>query len=142
MNKKTGLFALLLALAVAGAFQAQAAISPCCVAGEYSGSHTNVVSRPCPVAKTEPFTMSILQARGCGEKVWGKVTDAKGDVQTFTGTVKRGPNRCCILTGILGAPGHETRFTGTLCRRLGKWQATGTYRDADGCTGTWEMKQI
>jgi hypothetical protein len=119
----------------------------CCVAGNYNGSHISDPGPNCPVPKSEPFSMTIKQGIGCAANIWGTTTDAAGVVQNFTGTLTRGPRGCCVINGKFGKPGHVTTFTGTLCLKLGKWQAKGTSAETysgSGCkhTGTWEMKQI
>lgn len=122
----------------------------CCIAGEYTGSTIHNSLPNCPRPKSETFSMTIFQVRGCGANVWGKITSASGDVNEFKGTLSRGRRRCCVLTASFsnpGHPGHLVTFTGTFCLSLGKWQANGTFTEinsGDPCKkgGTWGMKQI
>lgn len=119
----------------------------CCVAGNYKGSHINDQLPNCPIPKSETFSLAMMQSNHCGENVWGTITSPSGGVQNFTGTLTRGARGCCVLTAKFGTHGHVTTFTGSLCLRLGKWQAKGTYIEigsGDPCkkTGTWGMKQI
>ncbi len=121
----------------------------CCIAGEYRGSNTADQLPNCPVPKSEAFTMTILQARGCGTEVWGRITDSSGHVNDFKGTLGRGLRGCCTLSASFsdpGHPGHLVVFKGTFCQRLGKWRAQGTYKETnsgDPCkkAGTWEVTQ-
>jgi len=122
----------------------------CCVAGEYRGSNTPDPLPNCPVPKSETFSMTISQSRGCGSSVWGRITDSSGHVNDFTGTLSAGrPRGCCVITASFsdpGHPGHLVKFTGTLCKRLGKWHASGTFTEVnsgDPCKkgGVWEITQ-
>jgi hypothetical protein len=121
----------------------------CCVAGEYRGSQIQNQLPNCPPPKAETFTMTIQQALGCGADVWGTITDASGRVNRFKGTLRAGPRGCCVLEGSFSdpaRPGHLVKFTGTLCRKAGKWQASGTFTEAnsgDPCKkgGTWKIAQ-
>jgi hypothetical protein len=122
----------------------------CCLAGEYKGSQIHSQLPNCPVPKSETFTMTIFQARGCGADVWGKITSPSGEVNEFKGTLSRDPSGCCAFNASFGNPTHPgylVTLTGTFCLRLGKWQARGTYKETNGSDpckkgGTWEIKQI
>ena len=121
----------------------------CCVAGDYRGSQTPDPLPNCPVPKAETFTMTIQQALGCGADVSGTITSASGRVNQFKGTLRRGPRGCCVLEGGFSdatPAGHMVKFTGTLCRKAGKWQATGTFTEVnsgDPCKkgGVWKIAQ-
>jgi hypothetical protein len=121
----------------------------CCVAGTYRGSQTPDPLPNCPVPKAETFSMTISQALGCGADVWGTITSAAGGVNHFKGTLRRGPRGCCVLAGSFSdpaRPGHVVKFTGTLCRKAGKWAATGTFTEVnsgDPCKtgGVWKIAQ-
>jgi len=149
MNKKAKLLILLtvLALSVSGLPAQVLPVKLCCVAGEYRGSHINNQLPNCPVPQSETFSMTLKQGIGCGANVWGTILSPSGEIQNFNGTLTRGARGCCVITAKFGTRGHVTTFTGTLCMRLGKWQAKGTYTEinsSDPCkkSGTWEMKQI
>jgi hypothetical protein len=154
MNKKLKLLVLLTVLSMfALGLPAQASpVKMCCIAGEYSGSHTSDASLGCPPSVTETFTMSLKQGIGCNTNIWGKITDAAGVVNTFNGYLTRGPRGCCVIHGKFGTPGHVTKFTGTICKIMimGAWKwvvKDGTAAEeysGVGCkhTSTWKMRQI
>jgi len=153
MKKRTKLTVWLAVVALMGAglpTAMQAQIHPlrlCCVSGEYAGSHVNNPMPNCPPPKSEKFTMTLKQGVNCAENVWGTITGPPGDVNNFTGTLRRGLRGCCVLTASFGTRGHVTTFTGTFCQRMGKWYAKGTYTEtgsSDPCkvAGTWEANSI
>jgi hypothetical protein len=123
---------------------------PCCIAGEYKGSHIDTRLPNCPLPQAEAFTMTIFQDRGCGEKVWGKIVDTTGHVSEFSGVVRRGLRGCCILKASFPdahPPGHVIEFEITVCLMAGKWRGKGTYKDilsGDPCKtgGTLQIQQI
>jgi len=156
MNKKTKLTIGLAIVALVSAgfsawLPAQTPLARmCCVAGEYNGSQINKQLPNCPVPKSESFTMTLVQAKGCGSDVWGKIVGPSGVVNEFKGTLSRARRGCCVISASFsdpGHPGHLVTFKGTFCKVLGKWQAKGTYSEtnsSDPCKqgGTWEIKQI
>jgi hypothetical protein len=146
---------LALALAVAAvagvATWLPAQVAPgklCCIAGEYQGSNRADQLPRCPVPTPDAFTMAIGQSRECGSDVSGRITDAEGHVNPFTGTLTRGQKGCCVLTASFsdpGQPGHVV-ITGTFCKSGKKWSAKGTYTEpnsSDPCKvkGTWKVTQ-
>jgi hypothetical protein len=130
-------------------------LGPCCIAGTYEGFHKDNLpaSKTCPKPESGKFIMEIMQDKGCGSKIWGIVTDPKdGTKQKFEGTVKV-REKCCYIEGIMkkpaaptGAPGEETKFWGTLCKKGDKFVGGGEYSTSrgtlPGCKGKWEMKQM
>ena len=125
---------------------------PCCIAGKYQGSHKDTPSKTCPNPGSGNFIMEINQDQGCGSKIWGTVTDPKdGSTQNFEGKIiKR--DKCCYIEGVMkkpaataAVPAEETKFSGLLCKKDGKWAGNGKYittRPGVTCNGTWEMKQM
>jgi len=128
---------------------------PCCIAGKYEGFHKDNLpaTKTCPTPGSGKFIMEIMQDKGCGSKIWGTVTDPKdGSKQNFEGTVIA-REKCCYIKGVMkkpalptGAPGEETKFWGTLCKKDGKFVGNGEYSTSKGtlpgCKGKWEMKQL
>jgi hypothetical protein len=154
MNKLPRRTVNYLALAVAAcvATWLPAQVAPdkvCCIAGEYAGSNLADQLPRCPVPTPDKFTMSIGQSRECGADVSGRITDAEGHVNSFTGTLTRGLKGCCVLTASFsdpGHPGHVVNFTGSFCKTDKKWSAKGTYTETnsgDPCKvkGTWKVTQ-
>ena len=143
-------FSIALAMMVAGLPAQVLPLKLCCVAGEYKGSHVLDQMANCPVPASESFTMTLLQAKGCGASVWGKIVDAAGNVRDFVGTLSRGPRGCCKFQAKFSDPhpaGHVITLTGTFCMTLGKWRGKGTYvevNSGDPCkkTGSWKLEQI
>lgn len=128
---------------------------PCCIAGKYEGFHKDNLpaSKTCPKPGAGKFIMEIMQDKGCGSKIWGIVTDPKdGTKQNFEGTVIV-REKCCYIEGIMkkpaaatGAPGQETKFWGTLCKKGDKFVGSGEYSTSTGtlpgCKGKWKMMQM
>jgi hypothetical protein len=152
MNKETKrlVFSIALTMLVINLPAQMIPVKMCCIAGEYKGSQIHSQLPNCPVPKSETFTMTIFQARGCGADVWGKITSPSGEVNEFKGTLSRGPSGCCAFNASFGNPTHPgylITLTGTFCQRLGKWHAKGTYKEtnnSDPCkkAGSWELQQI
>jgi hypothetical protein len=130
-------------------------LGPCCIAGKYEGVHKDSLppSKTCPKPESGKFVMQIMQDKGCGQKILGIVINPKdGSKRKFEGkVVQRGI--CCYIEGIIkkpasptGAPGEETKFWGTLCKKGDKFVGDGEYSTSKGtlpgCKGTWEMKQM
>lgn len=119
----------------------------CCIAGSYPGYQINTARPHCPPPQKEAFTMVIRQDSSCGTSVWGTITDSSGVVSNWKGTLTPSPGRCCVLKGsFTTSDGHTITFQGTFCRKLGKWQAKGTWEETpsgDPCrgSGTWQVKQ-
>jgi hypothetical protein len=121
----------------------------CCIAGEYKGHHKGIPSKTCPKPGEGDFIMVINQEKGCGDDIKGTVKDVKdGSTQNFTGKVLP-REKCCYIQGVMkkpaaatGAPGEETKFWGTLCKKGAKWTGNGEYVDSKGCKGTWNMTQM
>ena len=121
----------------------------CCVAGTYEGFQINYVKPNCPTPAKEKFTMVIKQMVPCTAAVGGTVVDSSGTENHWTGTLSRSLMRgCCALEGSFLTPsGNTVKFKGTICLKLGKWQAKGTWEEigsTDPCRGkgTWQMSQI
>ncbi len=117
----------------------------CCIAGVYKGWNKLTVSKTCPEPRSGEFTMYLYQEKGCGSKIWGKIVDPTNPTEPLTmkGTVTAGIDGCCIIEGTASKPGEWTKFKGTICSVLGKWMIKkGTYKDSDGCTGTFGMKWV
>jgi hypothetical protein len=115
----------------------------CCIAGTYKGVHKDLPSRTCPEPGEGEFTMEINQDRGCGSKIWGKITDPSGEVMKFEGTVKPGPGRCCTIEAKAEKPGESVKFKAILCKSGGKWYSKeGKYVHSNGCEGEFKIKQI
>ena len=115
----------------------------CCIAGTYKGVHKDLPSRTCPEPQKGEFTMEISQDRGCGSKIWGKITDPSGEVMKLEGTVNPGPGSCCTIEAKAGKPGETIKFKGILCKRGTKWYSKeGKYVHSNGCEGVFEIKQI
>jgi hypothetical protein len=120
----------------------------CCVAGKYEGFQLNYAKPNCPTPEKQLFTMVIKQGVPCAADVGGTITDSAGLVNNWTGTLSSGLRGCCVLEGSFLTPsGHTVKFRGTLCLRLGKWHASGTWaeiKSLDPCkgSGTWKMSQI
>ena len=137
-----GLFSIGLVLAQ-GSQQGQ--LSPrsglCCVQGEYRGTHTDTKSRTCTNPKTEDFTLVMKQEANCGAKVWGTITGPSGPAQNFTGTLAKGVRPCCTIELAMTNPtdSEQTKISGTICWKNGKWVGSGTYKSSSGCAGTWKM---
>ncbi len=124
---------------------------PCCIAGKYNGSHKDIPSKTCPTPGDGKFVMVINQDQGCGSKIWGTVTDAKdGTTQNFEGKVIQ-RDKCCYIEGVMkkpaataAVPAEETKFSGLLCKKDGKWSGKGKYTSTRGaivCNGDWNMTQ-
>jgi hypothetical protein len=154
MNKRSkvawalALFAFLFALWPALSLQSQI-VRLCCVAGNYSGYQINYAKPNCPKPAKESFTMVIKQGKLCTSAVSGTITNIAGVVNNWTGTLTRGVRRgCCVLEGSFLTPsGNTVKFKGSICLKLGKWQANGTWEEigsTDPCrgSGTWHMTQI
>ena len=136
-------------------------LGPCCIAGKYAGFHKDnpAASKTCPKPGEGKFVMEINQDKGCGSKIWGTVTnptDPKAISQTFEGKVIS-REKCCYIEGTMKRPGkpaasgapaeppETTKFSGTLCKKDGKWSGKGNYTTTRGtitCNGTWEMSQM
>jgi len=121
----------------------------CCISGKYEGFQVNYARPNCPRPQKENFTMVVKQKEPCAEVIGGTVTDSSGVVNDWTGTLSRGLMRgCCALEGSFLTPsGNTVKFKGTICLKLGKWQAKGTWEEigsTDPCRGkgTWQMSQI
>lgn len=124
---------------------------PCCIAGKYSGYHKDTPSATCSSPGEEKFVMVINQDKGCGSKIWGTVTNpTSGTTQNFEGKVTK-RDKCCYIEGIMrrpagpAGPAEETKFSGLLCKKDGKWSGKGNYtntRPGVTCNGVWEMKQM
>ncbi len=129
---------------------------PCCIAGKYAGFRKDnpVASKTCPKPGEGKFVMVINQDKGCGSKIWGTVTnptDPKATPQTFEGKVLQ-REKCCYIEGVMkkpaataAVPAEETKFSGVLCKKGGKWSGKGNYTTTSGattCNGTWEMSQM
>jgi hypothetical protein len=115
----------------------------CCIAGTYKGIHKDLPSRTCSEPEKGEFKMEIYQDRGCGSKIWGKITDPSGEVMKFEGMVKPGPGRCCTIEAKAEKPGESVKFKGILCKRGMKWYSKeGKYVHSNGCEGVFEIKQI
>jgi hypothetical protein len=127
-----------------------AADSPklCCVAGTYQGFQVNKILPNCPRPQKEKFTMEIKQEERCQAAVWGTVIDSSGVVSNWKGTLTRGLRGCCNLVGtITPSSGNTVTFKGSLCQKMGKWHAKGTWVESnstDPCrgSGTWVMDQV
>lgn len=123
---------------------------PCCIAGEYKGSHIDTRLPNCPLPQSESFTMTIYQDVGCGEKVWGKIVDTSGHISEFKGTVRRGLRGCCIVQASFPdahPAGHVIEFEIKVCLMAGKWRGKGTYKDilsGDPCKtgGSLQIQQL
>jgi len=124
---------------------------PCCIAGKYNGYHKDIPSKTCPTPGDGKFIMVINQDKGCGSKIWGTVTDAKdGTIQNFEGKVIQ-RDKCCYIEGVMkkpaataAVPAEETKFSGLLCKKGGKWSGKGKYTSTRGttvCNGDWNMTQ-
>lgn len=153
MSKKNhGALPVVLALIIIGWLSATSlpAQSPelCCVAGTYEGFQVNYAKPNCPVPVKEKFTMIIKQMKPCSASIGGTIVDSSGTVSNWTGSLRRGLRRCCLLEGSIIPPsGNTVKFKGTLCQRLGKWQVKGTWEEignTDPCRGrgTWQASQI
>ncbi len=123
----------------------------CCLAGKYRGSHAPNPLPNCPLPKSEPFTMAISQAAGCGADVWGTITDASGHVNRFRGTIRGGATGCCLIEASFAdpaRPGRVVSFRGAFCRGVSdKWSANGTFTETGGgdpCKkdGVWKAVQM
>ncbi|MBN2345152.1 MAG: hypothetical protein JXO51_02100 [Candidatus Aminicenantes bacterium] len=120
----------------------------CCVAGKYEGFQLHYAKPNCPPPVKQAFTMVIKQLKPCAAAIGGTVTDSSGVVSNWTGTLSLGLRRCCRLEGSFITPsGNTVKFRGTICLKLGKWQAKGTWEEigsTDPCkgSGTWEMTHI
>lgn len=153
MNRKMkGLALTALAILAAGGFFAgflpAQSLELCCVAGEYKGFQVNYAKPNCPTPQKEAFTMVIKQRKPCSAAIGGTIVDSSGTVNNWTGTLRRGLRGCCSLEGSFLTPsGNVVKFTGTICQRLGKWQAKGTWEEVgstDPCrgSGTWQATQV
>jgi hypothetical protein len=120
----------------------------CCVAGTYEGFQINYVKPNCPTPVKENFKMIIKQMVPCTAAVGGTIVDSSGTENHWTGTLTPGLRRCCTLEGSILTPGGNTvKFKGTICLKLGKWRASGTWEEvksSDPCrgSGTWQMTQV
>jgi hypothetical protein len=115
----------------------------CCIAGTYKGVYKDLPSKTCSEPEKGEFEMEIYQDRGCGSKIWGKLTNPSGDVMKFEGTVKPGPGRCCTIEAKAETPSETVKFKVILCKRGMKWYSKeGKYVHSGGCEGVVEMKQI
>ena len=115
----------------------------CCIAGTYKGFHQDLPSRNCSEPEKGEFTMEIYQARGCDSKIWGKITDASGEVMEFEGTVKPGPEKCCAIEAKAENTRETVRFKAILCKRGRKWYSKdGKYVHSNGCEGEFKIKEI
>jgi hypothetical protein len=151
-EKKHGVFAVALALIIIAGLAAISlpaqALELCCIAGSYEGFQVNYAKPNCPAPVKEKFTMVIQQKKPCAATVGGTIVDSSGAVNNWTGTLRRGLRRCCLLEGSIITPGGNTvKFKGTICQRLGKWQVKGTWEEignTDPCrgSGTWQATQI
>ena len=151
MNGKMKLLAAAAVVLLAAATLAAQGVvpRPCCIAGEYKGSHIDTRLANCPLPQAESFTMTIYQDRGCGENVWGRIVDTSGHVSEFKGTVRRGLRGCCILKASFpdGPPPGHIDFEITLCQTAGKWRGKGVYKyvlTGEPCKtgGTLQVQQI
>jgi len=151
-EKKHGAFAVILVLIIIGGLAAISlpaqSLELCCIAGTYKGFQVNYAKPNCPVPVKEKFTMVIKQMKPCSESIGGTIVDSSGTVSNWTGTLRRGLRRCCLLEGTILAPGgNPVKFKGTICQQFGKWQIKGTWEEignTDPCrgSGTWQAAQV
>jgi hypothetical protein len=150
-KKDHGAFPVALALIVIGWLSAISlpaqSLELCCIAGEYKGFQVNYAKPNCPAPVKEKFTMVIHQMKPCSASIRGTIVDSSGTLNHWTGSLRRGLRRCCLLEGSIVTPGGNTvNFKGTICQRLGKWQIKGTWEEigsTDPCrgSGTWQAAQ-
>ena len=139
--------ALVLGFLPAASLEAQAK-RLCCVSGEYEGFQVAAPKPNCPAPVKEKFRMVVKQTAPCAAEIGGTITDSAGTVNDWKGTLSRGLGACCQFQGSFLTPsGNTIEFKGTICQKLGKWKAEGTWeelRSPDHCKsgGTWQMTQI
>lgn len=153
MNKKIqaallgALFSFILGGLPAISLPAQS-LELCCIAGTYEGFQVNYAKPNCPAPVKEKFTMVIKQMKPCSESIGGTIVDSSGTVNNWTGSLRRGLHRCCLLEGSISTPsGNTVKFKGSICQRLGKWHVKGTWEEignTDPCrgSGTWQASQV
>lgn len=152
-EKKHGALAFVLALIIVGGLAAISlpaqALELCCIAGTYEGFQVNYAKPNCPAPVKEKFTMVIKQMKPCSASIRGTIVDSSGTMSNWTGTLRRGLRRCCLLEGttIVAPGGNPVKFKGTICQQFGKWQIKGTWEEignTDPCrgSGTWQAAQV